>query len=245
MGATSDARITPRNRNNHNNAAGSSSHSTTETSTTTTTLDTTTDHHTKPMNVDHPPLRYFGDENENDNYNGVGDSPSKYHRSPKSSNNLLRVMSDNQKQAVILLVLSAIIYAACQFDNTFSLLVIPEDVEGPKPGTHIAMIALLGERNSGTRWTSRYVQLERRLQHRTPHTVGNEPRTETSVLQRSMFSHPVPSIYFSHLVDCFNSSIEVGFGEDSRSFHVRDVVISFLTCLKLTCLSFHCRSEPN
>jgi hypothetical protein len=82
-----------------------------------------------------------------------------------NSNNNNNGMTDNQKQAIVLLVLSAIIYIACQFDTTFSFL-IPESatnggrvddntIEGPKPDTNIVMIALLGERNSGTRWTSR------------------------------------------------------------------------------------------
>lgn len=62
-------------------------------------------------------------------------------------------MTDHQKQGIILLLLSAIIYVACQFDATLKF-VVPEDVEGPKPTTNIQMIALIGERNSGTRWTS-------------------------------------------------------------------------------------------
>ena len=66
-------------------------------------------------------------------------------------------LTEHQKQAVILLVLSAVIYIACQFDTTMNLFLpsLPEPVqEGPTPDTHIAMIALLGERNSGTRWTT-------------------------------------------------------------------------------------------
>jgi hypothetical protein len=66
-------------------------------------------------------------------------------------------ITEHQKQAIILIVLSAVIYIACQFDTTMNLFLpeLPESVEeGPKPDTHIAMIALLGERNSGTRWTT-------------------------------------------------------------------------------------------
>ena len=99
----------------------------------------------------------------------------KYH----GSTGLVRtfnVMTDNQKQGILLLVLSAVIYVACQFDATFTYLIPQkaallqaeeEEMDGPPPGTNIQMIALLGERNSGTRWTS------------------------------------------SHLVDCFNDTIEV------------------------------------
>lgn len=74
-------------------------------------------------------------------------------------------MTDNQKQAVLLLVVSLAIYVACQFDATFTFL-IPEKAAldqdnssggGPPPGTHIQMIAVLGERNSGTRWTSSHL----------------------------------------------------------------------------------------
>jgi hypothetical protein len=65
-------------------------------------------------------------------------------------------ITDHQRQAIILLFLSAIIYIACQFDSTLNYVVPSEEkiLEGPKPGTKVAMIALLGERNSGTRWTS-------------------------------------------------------------------------------------------
>ena len=76
-------------------------------------------------------------------------------------------LTEHQKQGLILLVLSAVIYAACQFDATLNFFVSPpllalnnnedinyNDIEGPRPDTHVAMIALLGERNSGTRWTT-------------------------------------------------------------------------------------------
>jgi hypothetical protein len=79
---------------------------------------------------------------------------------PRSNN--LRGITEHQKQAIILIVLSAVIYAACQFETTLNFVVPSivdgnsnyEDIEGPRPDTHIAMIALLGERNSGTRWTT-------------------------------------------------------------------------------------------
>jgi len=65
------------------------------------------------------------------------------------------MITDHQKQAIVLLLLSAIIYAACQFDATLNLVASSEEkLEGPKPGTKVAMISLIGERNSGTRWTS-------------------------------------------------------------------------------------------
>jgi hypothetical protein len=77
-------------------------------------------------------------------------------------------LTEHQKQGLLLLVLSAVIYAACQFEATLNFVVSPpllaanedsyvDDIEGPKPDTHVAMIALLGERNSGTRWTTEYV----------------------------------------------------------------------------------------
>jgi len=107
--------------------------------------------------------------------NSTPGSP-KYH-GIASLGRTLHAMTDNQKQAVLLLVLSAVIYVACQFDATFNYLIPQkaalllvqeeEELDGPPPGTNIQMIALLGERNSGTRWTS------------------------------------------SHLVDCFNDTIEV------------------------------------
>jgi hypothetical protein len=62
-------------------------------------------------------------------------------------------LTDHHKEGLILIMLSAIIYLACQFYDPLNF-VIPEDVEGPKPTTKIKMIALIGERNSGTRWTS-------------------------------------------------------------------------------------------
>jgi hypothetical protein len=62
-------------------------------------------------------------------------------------------LTDHHKQGLILIMLSAIIYLACQFDAPLKFG-IPEDIEGPKPTTKIQMIALIGERNSGTRWTS-------------------------------------------------------------------------------------------
>jgi hypothetical protein len=81
--------------------------------------------------------------------------------SPKNKNNNNNnknrtSITDHQRQAIILLVLSAIIYIACQFDSTLNYVVPSEEkiLEGPKPGTKVAMISLLGERNSGTRWTS-------------------------------------------------------------------------------------------
>jgi hypothetical protein len=73
-------------------------------------------------------------------------------------------MTDHQKQGLILLLLSAIIYLACQFETPLDFIMIPtaekvkkNKIEGPKPTTNIQMIALIGERNSGTRWTSEYV----------------------------------------------------------------------------------------
>jgi hypothetical protein len=67
-------------------------------------------------------------------------------------------MNEHQKQGLILIVLSAVIFGAFQFESTLNWIVPPaverDNPEGPKPGTHVAMIALLGERNSGTRWTS-------------------------------------------------------------------------------------------
>ncbi|KAL3917096.1 MAG: hypothetical protein SGILL_004871, partial [Bacillariaceae sp.] len=47
--------------------------------------------------------------------------------------------TEHQKQAIILIVLSAVIYIACQFDATLNLFlpeIIEEVEEGPKPGTH-------------------------------------------------------------------------------------------------------------
>jgi hypothetical protein len=64
-------------------------------------------------------------------------------------------MTEHQKQAILLIVLSFVIFAATQLETTMNWIVpLPQDDEGPKPDTKIAMIALLGERNSGTRWTS-------------------------------------------------------------------------------------------
>jgi len=76
--------------------------------------------------------------------------------SPKSKKN--EVFSNYQKQALALFSLSLIIYTACQFDATKNLLVPMEEKVGPKRGTDIKMIALLGERNSGTRWTSSHLE---------------------------------------------------------------------------------------
>mmetsp|Transcript_21495 Transcript_21495/g.40134 ORF Transcript_21495/g.40134 Transcript_21495/m.40134 type:complete len:147 (+) Transcript_21495:162-602(+) len=81
-------------------------------------------------------------------------------KNPYQSNGS-RGLTEHQKQAIILMVLSLVIYAACQFETTLNFMVAPSidaataaQIEGPKPDTHIAMIALLGERNSGTRWTT-------------------------------------------------------------------------------------------
>mmetsp|Transcript_2100 Transcript_2100/g.4256 ORF Transcript_2100/g.4256 Transcript_2100/m.4256 type:complete len:330 (-) Transcript_2100:1265-2254(-) len=84
-----------------------------------------------------------------------------------TSSSQLTTITNHQKQAIVLLVLSAIIYAACKFDVTLNMMVDPAGIgtgrheydraEGPKPGTEIKMIALLGERNSGTRWTSSHL----------------------------------------------------------------------------------------
>lgn len=64
-------------------------------------------------------------------------------------------MTEHQKQAILLIFLSVVIFAATQMETTLSWMVpVPENDDGPKPDTHIAMIALLGERNSGTRWTT-------------------------------------------------------------------------------------------
>mmetsp|Transcript_13176 Transcript_13176/g.27252 ORF Transcript_13176/g.27252 Transcript_13176/m.27252 type:complete len:314 (-) Transcript_13176:537-1478(-) len=62
-----------------------------------------------------------------------------------------------QKQAIVLLILSVIIFVACQFDATKEMMV-PMEEAGPKEGAEIKMIALLGERNSGTRWTSSHLE---------------------------------------------------------------------------------------
>jgi len=83
-------------------------------------------------------------------------SPKNNNNSNNNNNKNRISITDHQKQAIILLVLSAIIYIACQFDSTLNYVVPSEEkiLEGPKPGTKVAMISLLGERNSGTRWTS-------------------------------------------------------------------------------------------
>mmetsp|Transcript_55445 Transcript_55445/g.61882 ORF Transcript_55445/g.61882 Transcript_55445/m.61882 type:complete len:96 (-) Transcript_55445:3079-3366(-) len=78
---------------------------------------------------------------------------------PKNNNKNRISITDHQKQAVVLLFLSAIIYTACQFDSTLNLVVPSEEkLEGPKPGKKVTMISLLGERNSGTRWTSDHLK---------------------------------------------------------------------------------------
>ncbi|MGK3749039.1 MAG: hypothetical protein ACI8RD_001331 [Bacillariaceae sp.] len=87
----------------------------------------------------------------------MGSMSPKNNNNSNNNNNKNRIsITDHQKQAIILLVLSAIIYIACQFDSTLNYVVPSEEkiLEGPKPGTKVAMISLLGERNSGTRWTS-------------------------------------------------------------------------------------------
>uniref|UniRef100_A0A7S4AVU9 Uncharacterized protein n=1 Tax=Pseudo-nitzschia australis TaxID=44445 RepID=A0A7S4AVU9_9STRA len=85
-----------------------------------------------------------------------------------TSSSQLTTITNHQKQAIVLLVLSAIIYSACKFDATQNMRVNPTGIgtgrheyngaEVPKPGTEIKMIALLGERNSGTRWTSSHLE---------------------------------------------------------------------------------------
>ena len=57
--------------------------------------------------------------------------------SKKSKKN--EVFSNYQKQALVLLGLSLIIYTACQFDATKNLLVPTEEKVGPKRGTDIKM----------------------------------------------------------------------------------------------------------
>lgn len=75
------------------------------------------------------------------------------------NNNGSFTMTSHQKQALVLLILSIIIYAACQFDATKNMMVsTAEETAGPKKGTEIKMISLLGERNSGTRWTSSHLE---------------------------------------------------------------------------------------
>eukprot|EP00533_Pseudo-nitzschia_delicatissima_P001735 CAMPEP_0116084454 /NCGR_PEP_ID=MMETSP0327-20121206/3810_1 /TAXON_ID=44447 /ORGANISM="Pseudo-nitzschia delicatissima, Strain B596" /LENGTH=304 /DNA_ID=CAMNT_0003575399 /DNA_START=39 /DNA_END=950 /DNA_ORIENTATION=- len=66
-------------------------------------------------------------------------------------------LTGHQKQAFVLLILSVIIFVACQFDATKEMMV-PMEEDGPKEGAEIKMIALLGERNSGTRWTSSHLE---------------------------------------------------------------------------------------
>lgn len=113
---------------------------------------------------------------------GSPDTPHDAARHSRSS------ITEHQKQAIILIVLSAVIYIACQFDATLNLFLpeIDEEVdEGPKPDTHVAMIALLGERNSGTRWTTECVFVTR---------VGRScmPYFQSHVSHESLFAfHPL------------------------------------------------------
>lgn len=81
-------------------------------------------------------------------------SASPKHKETKSN----EMLTSHQKQAIFLLLLSIIIYATCQFDATKNLMVPKEETLGPKRGTEIKMIALLGERNSGTRWTTSHLE---------------------------------------------------------------------------------------
>lgn len=77
--------------------------------------------------------------------------------SMSAKHNNKRTIVEHQKQAIVLLILSAIIYIACQFDSTMNFLVPTEEkLQGPKASSTISMIALLGERNSGTRWTTEW-----------------------------------------------------------------------------------------
>ena len=66
--------------------------------------------------------------------------------------------TNQHKQAIVLLILSAMIYIACQLDATKEMMVPVEETSGPKKGAEIKMISLLGERNSGTRWTSSHLE---------------------------------------------------------------------------------------
>jgi hypothetical protein len=79
-----------------------------------------------------------------------------HHHTKNNSNNFVRSsLTEHQKQAILLIFLSVVIFVACQLETTRNWMVpMPVNDEGPKPDTHIAMIALLGERNSGTRWTT-------------------------------------------------------------------------------------------
>ena len=78
--------------------------------------------------------------------------------SPYTERNELFAFTGHQKQAIALLLLSVMIYAACQFEATKNMMVPKEENVGPKEGAEIKMISLLGERNSGTRWTSSHLE---------------------------------------------------------------------------------------
>lgn len=95
----------------------------------------------------------MGSDEEDHSTNGTRNGHEHYH--DNTSISVGDRLSDHQKQGLILILLSAIIYLACQFEMPD--FVLPEAVEGPKPKAKIQMIALIGERNSGTRWTSEYV----------------------------------------------------------------------------------------
>ena len=72
-------------------------------------------------------------------------------KSISAKHNNKQTIVEHQIQVIILLILSAIIYIACQFDSTMNFLAPTEEkLQDPKASSTISMIAILAERNSGT-----------------------------------------------------------------------------------------------